>query len=138
MPDINHDHQNPDIQSFSERYGLHPLVAGGAIGLDTMLFGTLEAPSFELLAVISFFVGCAAILPFALIQMYAYKESAGAAWGKAILLGLLTAVPTPLPSLFTGAWGVMGFMGLAEKRARLRNGTPGITDVHNHDHDQSN
>ncbi len=122
MIENTQQHPNPDIPSFSERYGLHPLVAAGAIALDTMLFGTLEVPSFGLLAVISFFFGLAAVVPFSLIQKHSYGDGWGAAWGKGTMLGLLVACPSPLPSALTVGWAALGFVGLQAKRARLANG----------------
>lgn len=123
MNSDNQQNQNPNIQSFAERYGLHPLVAGGMFALDHMLFYTLEVPTMGLLAVISAFLGVAAILPCALIQRHCYQDSLGAAWGKAMLTGLLLSVPSPLPSYFFGTFGVVGLVAMA-RRARMHNTRP--------------
>jgi hypothetical protein len=128
-PHSNQGHE-PDVQAFSVRYGLHPLVALMMFGLDYMLFTTLELPSMGLLAVLSFFIGFAAVIPCALIQKYSYHDSWGAAVGKAMAVGLLTAVPSPLPSFITGAWGVMGAVGMFQ-RNRLRN-APVVEQDDNH------
>jgi hypothetical protein len=36
----------------------------------------------------------------------------GAACGKGLLVGIMTAVPTSLPSVLTAAWGVLGLVGM--------------------------
>ncbi len=59
-----------------------------------------------------------------LIQKYSYGDSWPLAWAKSMLVGLLTAIPTPLPSFLTCGWGVMGFIGGMEERARLRKAAP--------------
>lgn len=118
---FNNDSQSnkQDIPSFSERYGIHPLVAFAMFALDYMLFTGLEVPSMGLLAALSAFVGFAMIVPCALVQMYSYKDSPGAAWGKAALVGLLVACPSPIPSLLYAPFGVIGAIGMAQ-RARVR------------------
>jgi hypothetical protein len=99
-------------------WGLHPASAGGLVAIDWMLFGG-EIASFGVLVVVSFFVGCAVTVPVALIQRYAYGDNWGASIGKAMLVGLLTAIPTALPSFVTAGWGVVGAIGLRD-RARGR------------------
>lgn len=131
----NQQNHNPDIDSFAHRCGLHPLVAVMMFALDFMLFTTFEAPSMELLWLVSAFFGCAAILPCALIQKHAYGDSTGAAWGKAMAVGLLTACPTPLPAFLTAGWGIVGVAGMVE-RARLRKAAN--ASVHNTDNGQGN
>jgi len=129
----NHHNQSPEISSFAHRYGLHLLVAGSMTGLDCMMFNAFEAPSMELMAPVCAFVGMAMILPCALVQKYAYGDNWGAAWGKSMLVGLLTAFPTPLPSFLTAAWGVMGVIGMVERnRART------VESTQTDDQDSSN
>jgi hypothetical protein len=128
---------DPDIRSFAERWGLHPFVGGGMLAADYMCFTLFEAPSMEFLFVLSAMVGFLLVLPCALIQKYSYNDNWGAAWGKAMLVGLLTAIPTPLPSFLTGAWAVMGFIGMRERGKRLSNGVAGH-DGHVNSHGEEN
>jgi hypothetical protein len=110
---------------FAEACGFHPASAMGLVAIDWMM-GTLEVSSLFLFSVISFFVGCALTIPCALIQRYAYRESWGAAIGKALLCGLLTAIPTPLPSLITGGMGLLGLIAMRHRRAN----PPNTLDMH--------
>jgi hypothetical protein len=104
-------------------YGLHPLVAFGMVAADWMLFTGLEIPSLGVLAAVSFVVGLALVLPCVLIQRFAYADSWGAAIGKGTLVGLLTAIPTALPSFLIAGWGVVGAVGLKHRRAIDTTGT---------------
>lgn len=88
-------------------FGLHPLVAFGMIGVDMMLFGA-EGMTVGISWPIS--VGVAAVLtvPCILIQKYGMKEPWGLAVGKGLMVGVLTAIPTPLPSSVSLIGGGMG------------------------------
>jgi hypothetical protein len=100
------------VPSFARTYGLHPFVAFMMFAIDQMLFVILELPSLEVLATVSFMVGCALVPICTLIQRYAYGDSWGAAIGKGMGVGLLTAIPTSLPSALTVGWGVLGIIGM--------------------------
>jgi hypothetical protein len=95
-------------------WGLHPASAGGLVAVDWMLFGG-EAASFGVLVVVSVLVGGVLTIPVALIQRYAYGDNWGASIGKALLVGLLTAIPTALPSFITAGMGVAGAIGLRHR-----------------------
>ncbi|MBN1863308.1 MAG: hypothetical protein JW808_00240 [Victivallales bacterium] len=87
--------------------GLHPLVALGMIVVDLMLFGP-DATG------VGWMVSCsiAAVLtaPCIIMQRYAYKDSWLVAISKGVILGVITAIPSPLPSLLTGIGGIAGFL----------------------------
>ena len=88
--------------------GLHPAVAFIMILVDFMLFGS------DVTGVgwgISCLVAAILVIPVILFQRYAYKDSWGVAIGKGIVVGLLTAIPTALPSFFTGIGGLLGLAG---------------------------
>ena len=89
--------------------GLHPIVAFGMITVDMMLF----APD---CTGIGWFVSCAVALflsiPCIIIQRFEYDDEWGTAIGKGMLVGILTAIPTPLPALITGTSGVLGLIGM--------------------------
>lgn len=87
--------------------GLHPLVAFGMIAVDLMLFAA-EGATFEGSWPVSVAVGIALTIPCILIQRHGYKDPWGLAVGKGMMVGLLTAIPTPLPSVITLTGGVFG------------------------------
>lgn len=92
--------------------GFHPLVAFAMIVVDLML----TAADIATLATVSIAVGLVLTIPCVLLQRYAYKDEWGAAIGKGLIVGILTAIPTPLPSIVTGAGGVLGAIGLLSDR----------------------
>ncbi|MCF6277944.1 MAG: hypothetical protein L3J16_04245 [Anaerolineales bacterium] len=85
------------FKKLSQSFGLHPLVGFGMFAVDVMLFGA-EALTFELTWPISIAVGAALTIPSILIQRHSFKDGWGAAIGKGLLVGVLTATPAPLPS----------------------------------------
>jgi hypothetical protein len=103
----------------AEICGIHPLNATAVVAVDFMCFGG-ELTSGFLLAIVSILVAAMLVVPCTLVQRYAYKDGWLLAFGKAMVLGVLTAIPTALPSALTIAWGVSGAVGLAHRRARER------------------
>jgi hypothetical protein len=87
--------------------GLHPLTAFGMIAVDLMLFAA-EGGTLGTSWLISVAVGVALSIPCILIQRHGYKDTWGLAVGKGIMVGVLTAIPTPLPSIISLAGGVIG------------------------------
>jgi hypothetical protein len=88
-------------------FGLNPLAAAGMVTADLMLFGG-EASTLGASWPISV---CAAIplsLACVLIQRFSTKDPWAMAIGKGLLVGVLTAIPTPLPSILTTASGFLG------------------------------
>ena len=96
-------------------FGLHPLVAFGMLAVDFMLFGG-EGASLGVSWPISVAVAAALTVPSILLQRSVYRDSWGAAAGKGILIGVLTAIPTPLPSIIPLLGGVAGTVRLLGKR----------------------
>lgn len=92
--------------------GLHPLVAFAMIVVDLMLIAADLATA----ATVSILVAVILTVPCVLLQRYAYKDEWGVAVGKGLIVGILTAIPTPLPSLVTGAGGIAGTIGLLSER----------------------
>ena len=98
--------------------GLHPLAAVVVVGVDTMLFGgTVVTAGVGWAA--SLPVGCALCVGVALLQRNGFSDSWGLAVGKGIVAGLLTAIPTPLPSALIAGGGAAGAARLLLNR---RNG----------------
>ncbi|HRI68899.1 MAG TPA: hypothetical protein PK156_31935 [Polyangium sp.] len=92
--------------------GLHPLVAFAMVIVDIMLLAADVATA----ATVSVIVGLVLTIPCVLLQRYVYKDEWGAAIGKGMIVGILTAIPTPLPSIVTGAGGVAGAIGLLSEK----------------------
>lgn len=90
------------------RIGLHPLVALAAILVDAMLF----APDVTGVGwLVSVLVGVLLMIPAVLLQRHAYGDGWAMAVSKGMLVGLVTAIPTPLPAVVTGAGGLLGLAG---------------------------
>jgi hypothetical protein len=98
------------MPKFLQTFGIHPLAAFTLIIIDIMLFGN-DAFLGPAGWTISSIIGTILVIPAYLLQRYAYKDTPPIALAKALLLGLITAIPTPLPSLFTGASGLLGLAG---------------------------
>ncbi len=88
--------------------GLHPLVAFSMVVVDLML----TAADLFTAATLSIVVAIILTIPCILLQRYAYKDEWGVAIAKGMIVGILTAIPTPLPSIITGAGGIAGAIGL--------------------------
>ena len=88
--------------------GLHPLVAFAMVVIDIML----TAADLFTAATVSVLVAIILTIPCVLLQRYAYKDEWGVAIGKGLIVGILTAIPTPLPAIVTGMGGVAGAIGL--------------------------
>jgi hypothetical protein len=91
------------------KFGIHPLVAVGLVAVDFLLFGA-DATGVGWL--LSCLVATALMLPSILIQHFSYKDKWGTAIAKGIVVGILTAIPTPLPAVITGTGGIMGLLGM--------------------------
>ncbi len=85
------------LKLFARTVGLHPLTALGLFIVDWMLFGE-EVATGGVGWLISLPIGIMLGLVAYLIQRRSYKDEAGPAAAKALLVGLLTAVPAPLSS----------------------------------------
>jgi hypothetical protein len=92
--------------------GLHPLVAFAMVVVDIMLTATDLVTA----ATVSIIVALILTIPCILLQRYAYKDEWGVAIGKGMIVGILTAIPTPLPAIVTGTGGVLGTIGLLTNR----------------------
>ncbi|NJL26971.1 MAG: hypothetical protein HC897_03345 [Thermoanaerobaculia bacterium] len=95
------------FDKFCEVFGLHPLVGFGMFATDWMLFSTdIATGCAGLLLTVP--VGLLLSIPSILIQRHAFKDDWGTALGKGLLIGVLTAIPTALPSILTLGGGVLG------------------------------
>ena len=96
---------------FCQSTGLHPFVGFGMFAVDWMLFGP-ESASLGITWSISIAVAAALTIPCVLIQKFGMRETWGLSIGKGALVGLLTAIPTPLPSVITFVGGALGTVAL--------------------------
>jgi hypothetical protein len=97
------------FQVFCQTVGLHPLVGFGMLLIDLMLFGaesTTLGASWIISVPVSFVFTIASVC----IQRYGFKDNWGLAIGKSLLIGCLTAIPTPLPAVVPLAGGVFGLI----------------------------
>lgn len=101
-----------DCMHVLRQLGLHPLVAFAMIVVDVMLI----ASDLATVATVSIVVALVLTIPCILLQRYAYKDEWGVAVGKGMIVGILTAIPTPLPSIVTGVGGVAGAIGMFSDR----------------------
>lgn len=99
------------IGQFGRAFGLHPLVALVVVVVDVMLFGA-EAATFGGAIPLSMLVAVGLLIPCTLMQRYGFKDDWGQAIGKSMIVCILTAIPTALPSIATGGAGVLGTVGL--------------------------
>lgn len=97
------------LNQFCQLTGLHPLVAILMITLDYMLF---VSGGVVISWLISIPIGIVATIICVLIQKNAMREQLGLAIGKGLFVGLLTAIPTPLPSIATFIGGTLGTVAL--------------------------
>lgn len=81
------------------------------VAVDSMLFGT-EGSTLGASWVISIGVAIALIVPIFLIQKYGYKDGWGLAIGKGLMIGVLTAIPSALPAMFSFTGGILGTVAL--------------------------
>ena len=104
------------------RVGIHPLAALGVIAADSMLFGgTVLTVGSGWLVSVPF--GIALGVAVGLIQHYgSAHDDPGLATGKGILIGVLTAIPTPLPSLIVAGAGTAGAVTMFRNRRQKRLG----------------
>jgi hypothetical protein len=99
---------------WSRMLGLHPLVAFGMIAADLMLFGG-EAATAGIGLAVTIPVALALALPCILLQRYSFKDDWGAAIGKGLMVGVLTAIPFPIGSPITIVGGILGLRGMKAK-----------------------
>jgi hypothetical protein len=95
-------------RGFAESFGLHPGMATGVVATD-MMVNAVEALTLGMLLLLSLL----AAIPLGYItykgQRNFYGDSHDAALCKALLVGLLSAIPGPLPYLLFVPAGIVGF-----------------------------
>jgi hypothetical protein len=99
----------PHARGFGQVFGIHPAVASLTLIVDLMLFGGEIA---TLGAILPISIGAGAVL--GLISYRAqrkwYGDDKDSAALKALILGFLTAIPTPLPAILSVPSGIVGLI----------------------------
>ena len=101
-------------RGFTQLFGLHPTMAAATVITDVMLHagviitGGLLIPFSILAGVVLAFVTYRA-------QQQWYEDDSESALIKALLVGLLTAIPSPLPYMFFIPAGIVGLLNNARK-----------------------
>lgn len=93
---------------FCQTMGIHPAIALFTLCIDTMIFGA-EAGSFGLFLPFSLLVSGAVGYATYKGQQEWYGDSAESAKTKAIMLAVLTFIPSPLPAFIYAPLGFVGF-----------------------------
>ena len=101
------------MNKFLQTIGLDPLVAFAVVAIDFMLFGP---DSTGVGWIISCVVGLLLIVPCALLQHFSFGDKWIAAFAKGFIVGILTAIPTPLPSVVTFSVGVAGLLSQISRK----------------------
>jgi len=97
------------ISRLSEQFGLHPIVGTGMILADLVLFSG-ELSSLGVFWIISATVGLLLAVPSVFVQRYVYGDQWTGAMIKSLVVGVLTGIPTPLPSLGTATLTGLGLI----------------------------
>ncbi len=79
--------------------------------IDWMLFGA-EGATLGASWIISVPVSVVFAIASVFIQRYGFKDNWGLAIGKGLLIGCLTAIPSPFPSVVSVAGGILGVIAL--------------------------
>ena len=98
---------HPVARGFAQTFGLHPAVAALAVTVDLMVFGagdvTLGVGWFA-----SIPIGAVVAIITYMAQKKWYGDDKESALIKALVVGLLTAIPTSLPGLVSAPMGILG------------------------------
>ena len=95
------------FQQFCQSIGIHQLVGIVMFAIYWMLFAA-EGSTLGAGWIVSVGIAIALTIPCILIQRYGFKDEWGLAIGKGLLIGCLTAIPTPLPSFVPLIGGGLG------------------------------
>jgi len=111
------------FRGLTQVFGLDPRIAFLAFIVDMMLFGA-EVLTFGLLIPVSLAAGIVLGFITYRAQMKWYGDDREAALIKGLIIGLLTAIPTPLPAVVFVPPGILGLVHIGRsswRRLTLRN-----------------
>lgn len=104
---------------FAQVFGLDPRIALLTVVVDTMLFGGTVA-TLGASTVVSVPAGIVLGLITYRAQRHWYGDDRESALLKALIVGLLTAIPTSLPGLLTIPSGIVGLLHMLPGRRKNR------------------
>ena len=96
-------------RGFGQLFGVHPSIAFLALMVDLMLFGG-EVATLGALLPVSIGAGFVLGIITYLAQRRWYGDDNESASIKALIIGLLTAIPTPLPAVLYIPSGIVGLV----------------------------
>jgi hypothetical protein len=105
----------PPNKGFSQNFGLDPRIAGLMLVVDLML-NAGDIVTMGLLVPFSIAAGIVLGYITYKAQMNWYGDDKESAKIKAIIVGLLTAIPTPLPAILYVPAGILGFFRNARRK----------------------
>lgn len=101
------------MNKFLQTIGLDPLVAFAVIAIDFMLF----APDSTGVGwIVSCIVAALLVMPCILLQRFSFGDNWKVAIAKGVIVGILTAIPTPLPAIATSVVGVAGLLSQINRK----------------------
>jgi hypothetical protein len=102
-------------RGFGQAFGIHPAIASLTLIVDLMLFG---GEVMTMGAILPVSIGAGAVLGVIayLGQRRWYGDDKDSARIKALILGFLTAIPTPLPAILSVPSGVVGLIHNLRKK----------------------
>lgn len=102
-------------RGFSQIFGVHPAIAALTVIVDLMLFGGEVATMGAILPVS---IGAGAVLGLIayMAQRKWYGDDKESAAIKGLILGFLTAIPTPLPAILSVPSGIVGLVHNLRKK----------------------
>lgn len=100
-------HPAARARGFGQMFGIHPAIASLALIVDLMLFGG-EIATMGAILPVSIGAGAVLALITYLAQRKWYGDDKDSAAIKALTLGFLTAIPTPLPAILSLPAGIVG------------------------------
>lgn len=109
MAGVSLEHHSGRSRGFGQFFGVHPSIAFLALMVDLMLFGG-EVATFGALLPVSIGAGFVLGIITYLAQRRWYGDDNEAASIKALIIGLLTAIPTPLPAALYIPSGIVGLV----------------------------
>jgi hypothetical protein len=117
--DIDHMQSAENSKGFAQVFRLDPRIAFLAFVVDIMLFGG-ELMSLGLLVPMALAVGIVLGFITYRAQIKWYGDDRETALIKGFIVGLLTAIPAPLPAVVAIPAGIVGLIHTVQKRwARL-------------------
>ena len=116
--DEPHDMASPQggaTRGLAQVFGLAPQAAFLAVLIDMLVF-TTDTFSLEILLPLG--IGIAAVLGLIVyrIQRHSYGDDHDAALTKALIVGLLTAIPFPITPFFAIPGGLLGIVNVIRRK----------------------